>query len=65
MHSNLWPLIKLLQPPNQTQVLIIGGGPAGSYTATLLSKAGFDVVVLEATKFPRCVFIFYYRPVQT
>jgi geranylgeranyl reductase family protein len=34
-------------------VAIIGGGPAGSTAATLLSKAGRRVVVLEREKFPR------------
>lgn len=34
-------------------VAIIGGGPAGSTAATLLSKAGRRVVVLERDKFPR------------
>jgi flavin-dependent dehydrogenase len=34
-------------------VAIIGGGPAGSTSATLLSKAGRRVIVLEREKFPR------------
>src|ERR1700757_2391239 len=34
-------------------VVIIGGGPAGSTAATLLSKAGRRVIVLEREKFPR------------
>ena len=34
-------------------VAIIGGGPAGSTAATLLSKAGRRVIVLEREKFPR------------
>jgi flavin-dependent dehydrogenase len=33
--------------------IIIGGGPAGSTAATLLSRKGYDVVVLEKEKFPR------------
>src|ERR1051325_9626766 len=39
---------------NETyDVAIIGGGPAGSTAATLLSKAGRRVIVLEREKFPR------------
>ncbi len=33
--------------------LIIGGGPAGSTAALLLAKAGFSVVIVEKTAFPR------------
>src|ERR1700730_16486839 len=34
-------------------VAIIGGGPAGSSSGTLLAKAGRKVVILEKEKFPR------------
>ena len=34
-------------------VIVIGGGPAGSTTATLLAKQGFDVLMLERERFPR------------
>src|SRR3954454_6962321 len=34
-------------------VIVIGGGPAGSTTATLLAKKGFDVLLLERERFPR------------
>jgi len=34
-------------------VIIIGGGPAGSTAATTLAKAGRKVLVLEKSKFPR------------
>ncbi len=33
--------------------IIIGGGPAGSTAATLLSRKGYSVLVLEKEKFPR------------
>jgi len=36
-------------------VVIIGAGPAGSISAALLGDAGFDVAVLERTRFPRFV----------
>lgn len=39
--------------PTQCDVLIIGGGPAGSSAATFLAQAGFNVVLLEKSSFPR------------
>ena len=36
-------------------VVVIGAGPAGSVSAALLNAAGFDVAVLERTRFPRFV----------
>lgn len=38
---------------SRAQVLIVGGGPAGSSTAYFLAKAGIDVVVLDRAHFPR------------
>ncbi|KAF9064539.1 hypothetical protein BDP27DRAFT_1333396 [Rhodocollybia butyracea] len=39
--------------PTKTTVLIIGGGPGGSYAASVLARRKVDTVVLEADKFPR------------
>ncbi|KAK7047292.1 hypothetical protein VNI00_006523 [Paramarasmius palmivorus] len=39
--------------PTHAQILVIGGGPAGSYAASALAREGFDVCVLESSKFPR------------
>ncbi|KAL2261621.1 hypothetical protein VTK26DRAFT_3740 [Humicola hyalothermophila] len=41
------------QIPEKTTVLVIGGGPAGSYCASVLAREGIDTVLLEADKFPR------------
>jgi 2-polyprenyl-6-methoxyphenol hydroxylase-like FAD-dependent oxidoreductase len=45
----------MVQLPKKAQILVLGGGPAGSYTASMLALEGFDVVLLEAAKFPRQV----------
>jgi geranylgeranyl reductase family protein len=37
----------------RSDVLIVGGGPAGSTCATTLASAGRDVTIVDAAKFPR------------
>src|SRR6202161_2860931 len=37
----------------ETDVVVIGGGPGGSTLATLVAKRGHRVVLLEKEKFPR------------
>ncbi len=39
----------------KTDVLVIGAGPAGSISAAMIRRAGFDVVCVEREKFPRFV----------
>lgn len=39
----------------QYDVVVIGGGPAGSMAATMLAQKGWDVVLLEKQKHPRYV----------
>lgn len=41
--------------PDQCSVLVVGGGPGGSYAAAALAREGIDTVVIEAEIFPRCV----------
>ncbi|KZT50406.1 FAD/NAD(P)-binding domain-containing protein [Calocera cornea HHB12733] len=41
--------------PKHAQILVVGGGPGGSYAATVLAREGFDVVLLESAKFPRLI----------
>ncbi|PWY66753.1 FAD/NAD(P)-binding domain-containing protein [Aspergillus heteromorphus CBS 117.55] len=39
--------------PANCTVLVVGGGPAGSYTASVLAREGIDTVLLESEAFPR------------
>jgi monoamine oxidase len=42
-------------PPQHIDILVIGGGPAGTYAASVLAREGLEVAVLEAAQFPRSV----------
>ena len=39
--------------PTQTDVLVVGAGPAGSAAAAWAARAGADVVIVDAATFPR------------
>ncbi|MDO8307614.1 MAG: geranylgeranyl reductase family protein [Actinomycetota bacterium] len=39
--------------PTQTDVLVVGAGPAGSATAAWAARAGLDVLLVDAETFPR------------
>lgn len=43
----------MLEQETSCEVLVIGGGPAGSTIATLLAQRGRDVLMLEKSKHPR------------
>lgn len=42
-----------MSPPQSSDVVIIGGGPAGSTAASFLARKGHQVMVLERATFPR------------
>jgi flavin-dependent dehydrogenase len=39
--------------PDQVDVVVIGGGPAGSTVSTLMAQRGLEVLLFEREKFPR------------
>ncbi|KAI0472609.1 hypothetical protein GGR56DRAFT_697116 [Xylariaceae sp. FL0804] len=39
--------------PSRCTVLVVGGGPGGSYTASVLGREGIDTVLLESDTMPR------------
>jgi flavin-dependent dehydrogenase len=41
--------------PRKCDVVVIGGGPSGSMAGTLLSRKGYDVVLLEKQRHPRYI----------
>ncbi|KAJ7738145.1 putative halogenase [Mycena metata] len=43
----------MTQVPTSSKILVIGGGPGGSYAATVLAREGFDVTLFERDVFPR------------
>lgn len=38
---------------NDAEVIVVGGGPAGSVTALLLARSGHSVLLLDKARFPR------------
>src|SRR5947199_5144398 len=47
------PVTKTELPTAETEVVVIGGGPAGSTVSTLLAQQGHRVQLFERERFPR------------
>ncbi len=45
--------LPLSELPERCDVLVVGAGPAGSAAASVLARAGFDVVLVDQRSFPR------------
>jgi geranylgeranyl reductase family protein len=45
--------LPLSELPERCDVLVVGAGPAGSAAATVLARAGLDVVLVDQKSFPR------------
>ncbi len=43
----------MIAQSNSTDVIVVGGGPAGATTATLIAQQGFNVTLFERERFPR------------
>jgi 2-polyprenyl-6-methoxyphenol hydroxylase-like FAD-dependent oxidoreductase len=43
----------MINTNNRFDAIVIGGGPAGSATATILARRGYRVAVFERDHFPR------------
>ncbi|MBV9859550.1 MAG: tryptophan 7-halogenase, partial [Alphaproteobacteria bacterium] len=39
--------------PQGSDVLVVGGGPAGSFASTMLARRGYDVVLVDKAHHPR------------
>lgn len=48
-----WALEARLANVRHCDAVVVGGGPAGSTAASVLARAGKDVVVVERSRFPR------------
>lgn len=43
----------MITQSNSTDVIVVGGGPAGATTATLIAQKGYNVTLFERERFPR------------